>query len=133
MVALAAFLRSGQDGALISGEPGDVLTVQADGRVKAETPSAPAAVQHAAVSLNFNHASSATPVRFAGVAVSGILLGDLVWCSTSGPTDTLGVLGGVLACYVVDDGQVDIIGELFSLDEIPTSVQQPVTVFWVTP
>lgn len=89
-------------------------------------------VHHEAVTVNWVELTSGQLSRKAGVNVTGILEGDLAWCSPSGPNDSF-VLPGVVACYVVGPGQVDIIGLLFSLDPIPTSVLQPMTVFWVRP
>ncbi len=103
------------------------------GRWYLYSPGASGAVLSAPVTLSYHEATSGRLTRLPGVAVAGIAEGDLAWCSPSGPTDTLGVIGGVVACYVVADGQVDIIGELFSLDALPTTVTQPATVFWVRP
>jgi len=112
-----------------------VSLLREDGQSEAfeVAPAGGTVVHSAPVTLNYHEATSGQLNRQAGVAVVGVAPGDMAWCSPSGPTDTLGVLGGVAACYVVDVDQVDIIGELFSLDALPTTVTQPATVFWVRP
>jgi hypothetical protein len=132
MVDQAFFLRAGDAGPEVKGTPGNVLTFQEDGKVRGETPASGGGVQHAAVVVNWVELTSGQLARKAGVNVPGILAGDLAWCTPSGPNDDF-VLPGIVGCWAVADGQVDIIGLLFSLDPLPTSVLQPVTVFWITP
>ncbi len=134
MVDASFKIRAGESGPFVDGTPGNVLTFQSDGSVAGEP--APGGggtiVHHEAIVVNWNELTSGQLARKAGVSVAGILEGDFAWCSPSGPNEDF-VLPGVVACYVVADGQVDIVGLLFSLDPIPTSVLQPMTVFWVRP
>jgi hypothetical protein len=81
----AVFLRAGQDGAVVAGTPGHVLTMQSDGKVKAEAqaggvPSSLRADWAFATSIIFSANASSGDIQADGVdTFDGVELGDTIF------------------------------------------------------